>query len=391
MRLNSAFLTLLTGSGSLAAVEKPYSTWLTDSIISYNIVPKSRWYTEATFYYGVEAVHNHTSSPAYLSYLVSQADPILTPNGSFVSWDFKDHQLDNIRIGSPLLYLYTQTSNVRYRSAIDFLHDRLLNHQKRTPAGGFWHKDPKYPNQMWLDGLFMAGPFSAAYAALFDPKNITLWDDILLQFQLIEDHCRNTTKGNSMLKHGYDELYKAVWADPVTGASPLVWIRAQGWYFMALLDVLDWFPTSHEGYKLITKWFKDLAKAVKREQDESGGWWLVMDEQYKGKKGNYIESSGTAMYTYGILKGIRKGLLEETEYFGVAEKAYKLMAERFVARNGTGGGINWEGTVRVGSLDGKGDYEYYIGINKVVNDLKGVGPFILASVEWERHLGEKNL
>ncbi|KAK0668377.1 glycosyl hydrolase [Cercophora samala] len=392
MRLTPILTTL---AGLATAAEKPYSTWLTDSIISYNIVPKTRWYTEATFYYAVEAVHNRTSSPTYLSYLTSQLDPLLHPgNGSFVSWDYADHQLDNLRIGSPLLHLHTRFPSLprRYRRALDFLHDRLLRHQKRTPSGGFWHKDPKYPHQMWLDGLFMAGPFSAAYAALFDPTNTTLWDNILLQFRLVEDHCRNRTGANNLLKHGYDESRRAVWADPVTGASPLVWIRAQGWYFMALVDVLEWFPPWHAGHGMLTRWFGELAAAVRREQDrESGGWWLVMDEEYKGREGNYIESSGTAMYTYGMLKGIRKGLLAEGEYLPVAARAYRMMTERFVARNGTGGGINWEGTVRVGSLDGKGDYEYYIGINKVENDLKGVGPFILASVEWERHLEERGL
>ncbi|KAK4183851.1 glycosyl hydrolase [Podospora australis] len=380
-------LPLFVGAApSSAAADKPYSTWMADSIISYNIVPQTRWYTEATFYRGIEAVYNHTASPTYLSYLTTQIDAILTSNGSIKGWDFADHQLDNIRIGSTILYLYTVSApkNPRYKAAIDFLHDRLLNHQNRTPSGGFWHKDPKYPNQMWLDGLFMAGPFSAAYAALFDAGKKDLWDDILLQFALVEKHCRNQTSG--MLKHGYDESLKAVWADPVTGESPHVWIRAQGWYFVALVDVLDWFPRSHPGWETMKKWFVQLAQAVKRTQDKrSGGWWLVMDEGYPGRAGNYIESSGTAMYTYGLLKGIRVGILDEKEYFGVAERAWGLMTERFVARNGTNGGLNWEGTVRVGSLDGKGDYNYYIGINRVENDLKGVGPFLMASVEMEAY------
>ncbi|KAK3989054.1 glycosyl hydrolase [Cladorrhinum sp. PSN332] len=369
-----------------SAQSRPYSTWLADSIISTNLVPQTRWYTEATFYRGLEAVYNHTSSAQYLSFLTSQIDPIILPNGTLKGWDYNDHQLDNIRVGSTILYLHTLYPSVpKYRAAADFLHGRLLNHQKRTPSGGFWHKDPKYPNQMWLDGLFMAGPFSAAYAALFDKtKTTALWDDILLQFELVEQHCRNRTNG--MLKHGYDESKKAVWADKATGASPHVWIRAQGWYFMALIDVLGWFPKEHPGWEKLRGWFVWLAEAVKREQDiKSGGWWLVMDEGYPGREGNYIESSGTAMYTYGLLRGVREGLLDGGQYLPVAERAYKLMTERFVARNGTKGGINWEGTVRVGSLDGNGDYKYYIGINRVENSLIGVGPFLLASVEWEKY------
>ncbi|KAK4465024.1 glycosyl hydrolase [Cladorrhinum samala] len=378
------------------AHSRPYSTWLADSIISANLVPQTRWYSEATFYRGLEAVHNHTSDPKYLDFLTAQIDAVLTPIGDggvapLKGWDYTDHQLDNIRVGSTILYLHTLSPGKeseaakKYKAAAGFLHGQLTTQYKRTASGAFWHKE-RYPNQLWLDGLFMAGPFSAAYAALFDPRNKTLWDDVALQFELAEKHCRNKTSG--MLKHGYDESGKAVWADKVTGASPLVWIRAQGWYFMALLDVLGWFPRDHEGYAKIKGWFVELAEAVKREQDKSsGGWWLVMDEGYPGREGNYIESSGSSMYTYGLFKGIREGILDRGVYGETAERAYKGLVERFVTvRNGTNGTeINWEGTVRVGSLDGKGDYPYYTGINRVQNSLIGVGPFLLASVEWEKY------
>ncbi|KAK0625807.1 cell wall glycosyl hydrolase YteR [Immersiella caudata] len=210
---------------------------------------------------------------------------------------------------------------------------------------------------MWLDGLFMAAPFYAAYTSLFQPTNISAWDDILLQFTLVESHCRDSATG--MLRHGYDESKRAVWADPITGASPLVWIRAQGWYIMALVDVLEWFPREHRGYGMLKGWFLELAKALRREQDaESGGWWLVMGREYVGRRGNYIESSGTAMYTYGLLKGVRMGLFEGTGevYLQVARRAYEGMVEKFVKRDGRGM-LTWEGTVRVGSLDGRGDYQ----------------------------------
>jgi len=353
----TALLWALTLPHALAA-SQPYSTWMTSSFITHG-VPPSRWYTEATFYRAVEAVANHTSLPTYNSFLTTSVSSILTPSGPLLNWSSTDHQLDHIRIGSTLLYLYTLTSSPLYLSALSFLHNELTAVQKRTPSGGFWHKDPKYPNQMWLDGLFMAAPFYAGYTALFEPGNTTAWDDILLQFSLVEAHCRDAATG--MLRHGYDESKQAVWADPVTGASPHVWIRAQGWYLMALVDVLEWFPRGHRGYEMLRGWYLQLAKALKREQDgESGGWWLVMDGEYKGAKGNYIESSGTAMYTYGLLKGVRNGLFEEREregYLGVGKRAYEGMVERFVKVNGTDGTLNWEGTVRVGSLDGNGDYK----------------------------------
>ena len=346
-------------AATVAAADKPYSAWMTDSFITRGVTP-TRWYTEATFYRGVEAVANLTGNATYTDFLAKSIDALLLPNGTFRSWDYNDHQLDNIRVGSTVLYLYGLTGAARYRAAADFLHEQLVVRQRRTASGGFWHKDPKYPNQMWLDGLFMAAPFYAAYTALFQPGNTTAWDDIALQFALVERHCRDPATG--MLRHGYDESGRAVWADPATGASPHVWIRAQGWYLMALVDVLAWFPRGHAGFAALGGYYLELAAALRREQDAaSGGWWLVMDQPYPGREGNYIESSGTAMYAYGLLRGARDGHFGGSDkarpYVDTAKRAYALMIDRFVARNGTGGTLNWEGTVRVGSLDGNGDYK----------------------------------
>ncbi|KAK5651842.1 hypothetical protein OQA88_11611 [Cercophora sp. LCS_1] len=373
------FIPTLLAAPALAA-DKPYSTWMADSLITRGVAP-TRWYTEATFYRSLESLTNYTSQSTYLTHLTTSLSTVFPASGIPTNWDYTDHQLDHIRVGSTLLFLATRTADPRYKLAADFLHTQLVQHQKRTVSGGFWHKDPKYPNQMWLDGLYMAAPFYAAYTALYQPGNATAWDDILLQFQLVEQHCRDPV--TKMLKHGYDESGKAVWAEKGTGASPHVWIRAQGWYLMALVDVLEWWPREHKGYGILGGYYLELVEALRREQDASGGWWLVMDERYKGQKGNYIESSGTAMYTYGLLKGVRMGLVGQ-EAVETAKKAYGLMADRFVARNGTGGTLNWEGTVRVGSLDGRGDYQYYIGVPILENSLIGVGPFIMASVEMER-------
>lgn len=144
--------------------------------------------------------------------------------------------------------------------------------------------------------------------------------------------------------------------DPVTGAAPHVWDRALGWYFMSLVDILDVFPRTHRGWKKNLRRFQDLAKALKTAQDESGGWWLIMDEPYPSDPRNYIESSGSAMFTYGFLKGMRKGYLKKKEYKGTAEKGYKNLAEEFVTKN-QNGTLNWEGTVEVGSLSSNGSFE----------------------------------
>lgn len=208
---------------------------------------------------------------------------------------------------------------------------------------------------MWLDGIFMADSFYTKWTASFDADNQTAWDDIVLQFDLIEEHTRNEATG--LLAHGYDESRAAVWADPDTGSAPLVWDRAVGWYFLSLLEVLDVIPHSHEGYKRLVGYYTSLAEALKDSQDpESGGWWLIMSEEYVGAKGNYIESSGTAMFTAGWFRGITAGFLEAEDYLEPAKKAYEGMTDRFLQPE-TNGTLTWLGTVEVGSLSSNGTFE----------------------------------
>lgn len=384
------------------AFHQDYSTWMTDSLINRGREP-DRFYEEAVFYRGVEYAYNRTQDPKYFSYIVDSIDQILTPNGTFITWE-RDPEaqksLDDIRIGNTLLYLYQSEGDGRYKNASDFLKGFLDGHA-RTPLGGFWHRDDRYTNQMWLDGIYMADNFYAHYVSLFQPSNTTAWDDILLQFSLIESRTRNQTTG--LLVHGYDEEKDEVWSDPITGAAPHVWNRALGWYFMALVDVLDYFPESHAGRQELLSYYQQLADAVVEFQDESGGWWLIMDPPYPGMEGNYIESSGTAMFTYGMLKGLRKGYLEDGPYLDSAHRAFDLMADEFAIANGTNCSLNWQGTVEVGSLSSNGSYEvckagrlatcrdfivadmsqYYISVPPQENDFKGAGPFIYASAEIE--------
>jgi rhamnogalacturonyl hydrolase YesR len=249
---------------------------------------------------------------------------------------------------------------------------------------------------MWLDGQYMTLPFYAEYTSLFAPNNITAWSDILLQFTNLQLYALNHTSG--LLDHGYDASHTAVWADPITGASPHVWDRALGWYTMALVDVLDYFPCSHPGYAIIKAYFAALMPAVKNAADPAtGGWWLVMDQP--GRENNYIESSGTAMFVYSLLKGVRKGYLPKRRGFTeVAEKAYEYMVDKFLVEK-SDGTVDWEGTVEVGSLGGTGDYDvgfpntrgveeanwtqYYVNVPLRTNDRKGIAAFMFASIEYE--------
>lgn len=354
MKFSTFAAAVALSASTAAAQQQKYSTWMADSFILKNIEPDNH-YTNGVLYRGIDLVYKAYGNETYYTWVKEQVDAVVSDDGTIAGYPSDKDSLDDILFGRALLELYGQTNATKYKAAAGLLRDQL-NIQSRTPAGGFWHRVPTYPNQMWLDGIYMADVFYAQWTAAFEPTNTTAWDDILLQYELIEQHLRNKT--SNLLYHGYDELKQAVWADPETGASPHVWNRALGWYVMALLDVLEYFPASHAGHQKFVDWYVAAADGVLAAQDaESGGWWLVMDEPYPGMAGNYIESSGTAMFTYGLLKGVRKGYVSGDKYTQAATKAYELMTSKFAVANATGGMLNWEGTVEVGSLSGNASYE----------------------------------
>ncbi|QSZ34386.1 hypothetical protein DSL72_005978 [Monilinia vaccinii-corymbosi] len=366
--------------GSRAAADPiKYSTLVSDSFIQRG-VDKTGQYAQAVFYRGVELAYNATGNPTYIQWVQSQLDAVVAANGSIESYPRYPASLDDVRLGTVVLDTWARTHETRYKVAADRLRQQF-NYHPRTPAGGFWHRAPTYPDQMWLDGIFMADVFYAQWTSYFDAANVSAWNDILLQYSLIEKHCRNAK--TNLLVHGYDESKKQKWADPVTGASPNVWGRALGWYLMALVDVLDFFPKSHPGHAQLVGWFVTASAGVLAAQDTTGGWWLVMNAPYPGKAGNYIESSASAMFVYALLKGVRMGYLG-SEYVAPMKKAYAYIAKTFVAFNGTNGSVNWEGTVSVGSLKSDASFAYYTSVAIAENDMKGAGPFIYASVEYEQ-------
>ncbi|KAF8756425.1 Glycosyl hydrolase [Rhizoctonia solani] len=367
--------------GALAAT--PYSTWMADSVISRGEAAGSGVsYETGVIQKSFEMIHNKTGTAKYLNYIATQTNKMISSSGGISNYNFPLYSLDPIRQGESLIYAYEKTGQSKYKTAVDTFRSQI-NSQPRTPEGAFWHRST-YPNQQWLDGIYMTDNFYATYTAKYNPTNTTAWSDILKQYTLAEQHLRNSTSG--LLYHGYDSSLKAKWAAAPTGHSPEVWNRALGWYAMSLVDILEWFPKSNSGHTTLLSYLQRLAPALKTSADSSSGaWWLVMSQP--GRSGNYIESSGSSMFVYALLKGIRLGYLDKATYFPVAEKAYKYIVDKFVIEE-SNGTLGFEGTVSVGSLSGNGDYAYYISVDKRKNDLKGVGPFIMASVEYEKATGQ---
>ncbi|KAF6810371.1 Unsaturated rhamnogalacturonyl hydrolase YteR 7 [Colletotrichum plurivorum] len=354
-----------------------FSNWMTDSMIRRGVEP-SFHYDQATLYTSFEAVYESMKNQTLYDFYRNQIDNVVLPDGTVEGFNHSRYSLDPYRFGNNVLFWYEQTKEEKYKIAADAIKGTLDAHP-RSPTGGFWHRERVYVDQMWLDGIYMADSFYAKYVSLFQRDNQTAWDDVALQFDNID---KRTRRADGLLVHGYDESKKAVWADPVTGAAPLVWGRAVGWYFMALLEVMELFPKEHPAQERFLWYFRDLARGLKGAQDETGGWWNVMEKRYEDVKGNYIESSASVMFTFGLLKGLNLGYLDMEEYGEVAEKAWKGMVDMFVTYNDDGT-INWEGTVEVGSLGSNATFEYYSSIGLRQNDLRGAGVFMIAALEWE--------
>lgn len=305
-------------------------------------------------------------------------DSFVTVDGSIRTYDVDEFNLDQVNPGKLLFQVYKTTGEQRYRKALEKIHSQLQD-QPRTKSGGFWHKKI-YPYQMWLDGIYMAAPFYAQYAATFAEP--AAFDDITHQIILCEEHTRDPQTG--LLYHAWDESKSQKWANPVTGCSPNFWGRAIGWYVMALVDVLDFLPPDHKNHAAVLDILQRLAQALIHYQDAGSGLWCqVVDAA--GRPGNYSESSVSAMLAYGFAKAARKGWLG-SETLLSAQRAYRGLLENQIKVDASGL-ISLENICSVGGLGGNpyrdGSYEYYISETIATNDFKGAGPFVLAALEME--------
>lgn len=338
----------------------------------------AKWsYDQCVILKGVEGLWEATGDGKYFEYMQKSMDVFVNDEGDIRTYEFADFNLDNILCGRILLTLYKVTGNQKYYKAASTLRKQLTE-QPRIKEGGFWHKKI-YPNQMWLDGLYMAEPFYAEWAETFHED--ADFNDIANQFIIIEKHARDSKTG--LLYHGYDESKEQPWANKTTGVSPNFWARAMGWYGMALVDVLPYFPKDNPKRKELIDILRKFVIATAKVQDQKTGlWWDVLN--FPNRKGNYFEASASCMFVYTMLKGVRLGYLPSS-CLPVAKKGYTGIIKKFVTN--VDGQTNLEGTVSVSGLGGHpyrdGSYEYYIKEKVITNDAKGIGAFLLASNEME--------
>jgi unsaturated rhamnogalacturonyl hydrolase len=353
------------------------TTW-PDSLEEFPGKPVKWNYGQGVALEGFKGLWERTGKQEYFTYIQKSMDFFVRPDGSINKYRLASYNIDEVKNGTLILFLYQQTHQPKYLTAAALLREQLKGHP-RNPDGGFWHKQV-YPRQMWLDGLYMGEPFYAQYAAI--TNETAAFDDVARQFILMERHARDPKTG--LLYHGYDDARQQRWADPKTGQSPNFWGRAMGWYAAGLVDALDYFPARHPKRDSVVAILQRLAVAAQHYQDpKTGLWYQVLD---KGDaKGNYPEASVSCLFTYALAKGVRQGYLPST-YLPTAAKAYQGILKQFIETDANGQ-VNLKGTVAVAGLGGKpyrdGTYEYYIQEPVKTNDIKGMGAFIMAGNEME--------
>jgi unsaturated rhamnogalacturonyl hydrolase len=361
-------------------VDQPWSVRMADSIMERNPLLSRRWHYEpGVALLAIKQLWQKSGQQRYYDFVKRNIDEFVQPDGSILTYRLEEYNLDQINEGKLLFFLYETTGEERYKKAACLLREQLRS-QPRTRAGGFWHKKI-YPYQMWLDGIYMASPFYAEFARRFgEPEG---FDDVAHQIVLVDERTREPRTG--LLYHAWDESRCQKWADPETGCSPNFWGRAMGWYAIAIPDVLDHMPVDHPQRDRLVTIFRATVDALVRVQDPASGvWYQVLDQG--GTPGNYLESSASCMAVFAIAKGVRMGSLDE-EYLAAARKGYDGILTEFVTVD-EGGLVNLDGICAVAGLGGKpyrdGSYEYYVSEKVIANEYKGVGPFIMASIEMEK-------
>jgi unsaturated rhamnogalacturonyl hydrolase len=311
-------------------------------------------------------------------------DRFVQPDGTISGYKPEEFNLDHIAQGRLLFPLFQRTRDNRYKIAAGHLREQLRRHP-RTSEGGFWHKQI-YPQQMWLDGLYMAEPFYAEYAKTFGEP--AAFDDVTKQFLLVTRHTRDARTG--LMYHGWDAAKAQKWADSATGLSKSFWGRAMGWYMLGAVDVIEYLPRDHKDRDAVIKTLKDAAEAIVEVQDPvTGLWWQVLDEP--NRAGNYLEASASSMFVYALAKAARLGYID-SRYRAIAVRGFDGLVANLV-KTGSDGMPSLTNICQVAGLGGNlrkdgsyrdGTFAYYVSEPIVADDYKGVGPFIMAAHELGR-------
>ncbi len=320
-----------------------------------------------------------TGEKKYSDFAESFVDWYVHDDGTITGYDVADYNLDDINEGRVLFDLYKMTGKEKYKKAIDLIKTQI-DGQPRTDTKNFWHKKI-YPNQIWLDGLYMAQVFYTRYQKEFGGKD---YSDIVNQFKNVRALMFDENK--KLYYHGCDTTKQMFWADKTTGHSKNFWLRSIGWFCISLIDNIEYIDDEAARAELV-KIFKEAIEGIAQYADpETGMFYQVVD--CGGREGNYLETSGSSMMAYAMMKGARLGILDK-KFAEMGKKTFDGICKKYLSINDNGE-LNLGGICLVAGLGPEnkprrdGSYEYYISEPVVENDAKGVAPFILAYMEIKR-------
>lgn len=314
----------------------------------------------------------------YSDFVESFVDSFIGEDGSIRTWEKEKQTLDDINEGRVLFPLFLMTGKEKYRLAAERLH-AALQEQPRTREGSWWHK-AIYPDQVWLDGIYMAQVFAALYEKHFGQED---YSDVVKQLRIVRQHMFDEQK--RLYYHGYDASRTVFWADKETGLSQSFWLRAMGWFAIALVDLAELLPEGSEKAEVAALLSELMAGVAAYADDQTGMYWQVVDQP--GREGNYLETSGSSMMAYAMLKGARLGVLAK-EYAAKGRKTFDGIVNKYLTFHGEG--LELGGICLVAGLGPEnnrrrdGTYGYYISEPVVNNDAKGVAPLVLCYTEVRR-------
>ena len=343
---------------------------------------KPHWnYIDGCMMTSLLELYSFTKNEKYFNFVKNYVDHFVKEDGTIETYNRAKHTLDDICESRVLFDLYKLTGEEKYKKAIEYTYEHIKD-QPRTYEGSFWHKDI-YPNQVWLDGLFMANVFYMRYET--EMNGCKNYSDIKKQFSLVREHMFNSEK--HLYYHGYDASKSAFWADKETGLSKNFWLRANGWFIIALVDILGYMNEGvYEDYDFYKKLLKEAVDGLLMYQDkESKMFYQVVDQG--NREGNYLETSGSSMIAFAILKGVRLHVLPD-KYEQIGLDIFNGVCNKYVSEKN--GDLNVGGICLVAGLGPEdntrrdGTYEYYISEPVVENDAKGIGPLILAYTEVKK-------
>lgn len=358
-----------------------YERYLRAYAEQFRKTDRNMWnYEDGCVLIGLRAMYQATGDNFYLNALRSFTDRYIEVDGNIRNYVAAEYNLDYIPAGCVLYTLYDKTCEPRYRKAIETLEEQL-RHQPRTPCGSFWHK-AIYPNQVWLDGLYMGLPFHANYAIRFGDESAL--DDIMLQFRNARKYLYDEKTG--LYYHAWNETKDVFWADPKTALSPNFWTRAIGWYLMALADIYGMIPDNRTDLidEMAALW-KEAIDGMLRWQEKDSGLFYQLPA-LPNEKRNYLETSGSLMVAYSLLKGARLDVLTEPEYRAAGEKILVgIELRKFTVHDGKvelHGICKGAGLGPTGNLHRNGTVDYYLSEDVVHDEQKGVGVCMMAYAEY---------